>query len=74
MIDIEYVKKNIKKGWILNPNEKVVNGIIKGLNRCNGECPCSNNSREKQCCCNLYIKEQTTGQYGRVVEGGSLQN
>lgn len=68
MIDIEYVKKNIKEGWILNPNEKVVNGIIKGLNRCNGECPCHNTSREKQCpcsgyreedkcCCNLYVRE-----------------
>ena len=69
MIDIEYVKKNIKEGWVLNPNEKVVNGIIKGLNRCNGECPCHNTSRDKQCpcsgyreedkwCCNLYIREQ----------------
>lgn len=44
MIDIEFVKSNIKPGWKLNPNEKVVNAIIKGLNRCNGECPCQNNS------------------------------
>ena len=35
MVDIEYVKNNIRPGWQLNPNEKVVNGIIKGINRCN---------------------------------------
>ena len=29
MVDIEYVKANIKDGWQLNPNEKVVNSIIK---------------------------------------------
>lgn len=68
MIDIEFVKNNIKPGWKLNPNEKVVNAIIKGLNRCNGECPCQNNSINKacpcsnyrehdKCCCNLYVTE-----------------
>ena len=24
----------------MNPNDKVVNGVIKGLKRCNGLCPC----------------------------------
>ena len=68
MIDIEFVKSNIKPGWKLNPNEKVVNAIIKGLNRCDGDCPCNNTSYDKhcpcsnyrendKCCCNLYIKE-----------------
>lgn len=68
MIDIEFVQQNIKNGWKLNPNEKVVNGIIKGLNRCNGQCPCQNDAYDKtcpcsnyrennKCCCNLYIKE-----------------
>lgn len=68
MITLEQIEKNLKPGWIINPNEKVVNGIIKGLNRCNGECPCNNNSYDKNCpcsnyrehdhcCCNLYIKE-----------------
>ena len=67
MVDIEYIKNNIKEGFKLNPNEKIVNGIIKGLNRNNGECPCSNDSvdckcpctnyREKdKCCCTLYVK------------------
>ena len=41
MVDIEYVKNNIRPGWQLNPNEKVVNGIIKGINRCNGDGPCN---------------------------------
>ena len=69
MIDIEFVKSNIKPGWKLNPNEKVVNAIIKGLNRCNGECPCQNNSINKvcpcsnyrendKCCCNLYVTDE----------------
>lgn len=68
MVDLNYIKSNIKEGWILNPNEKVVNGIIKGLNRCNGECPCCNDSEDKhcpcsnyreynRCCCTLYIKK-----------------
>jgi ferredoxin-thioredoxin reductase catalytic subunit len=69
MVDIEYVKANIKEGWQLNPNEKVVNGIIKGINRCGGDCPCANTSEElkcpcsgyrlnDKCCCNLYVKIQ----------------
>lgn len=58
----------VKPGFIVNPNEKVVNAILKGLKRCEGECPCNNNSEDKMCpcsnyrehdhcCCNLYIKE-----------------
>lgn len=69
MIDIEFVKASIKEGWQLNPNEKVVNGIIRGLNRCDGSCPCDNKSEdpkcpcsgyrlEDKCCCNLYVKVQ----------------
>lgn len=69
MVDIEYVKANIKEDWQLNPNEKVVNAIIKGINRCNGECPCNNDSEDKvcpcsnyqlhdKCCCTLYVKIQ----------------
>lgn len=63
MIEIEP-----KKGWMINPNSKIVIGILKGLERNNGECPCHNNSIDKKCpcsdyrdndeChCNLYIKE-----------------
>lgn len=64
---LEEVKKNIRDGFVLNPNEKVVTAIIKGINRCNGECPCSNDSEDKKCpcsnyrlkdycCCKLYLK------------------
>lgn len=59
----------IKEGFKLNPNEKVVNAILKGIERCGGECPCNNTSEDKMCpcsnyqlhdhcCCNLYVKEE----------------
>ena len=54
MVDLEYVKGNLREGWMLNPNEKIVNGIIKGINRCNGDCPCNNDSQEKHCPCSNY--------------------
>ena len=68
MVDLEYVKGNLREGWMLNPNENIVNGIIKGINRCNGDCPCNNDSQEKhcprsnyrtkdKCCCKLYVKQ-----------------
>ena len=67
MVDLQYIQNNIKEGFQLNPNEKVVNAIIKGINRCNGECPCNNSSDEVECpcsnyrlkgmcCCGLYVK------------------
>ena len=65
---LEEVKKNCKNGWKVNENEKVVNAIINRINKCNGECPCSNTSVDKHCpcsnyrekdycCCGLYVKE-----------------
>ena len=68
MVDLEYVKGNLREGWMLNPNEKIGNGIIKGIKRCNGDCPCNNDSEEKhcpcsnyrtkdKCCCKLYVKQ-----------------
>lgn len=64
---LEEVKQNIREGWMLNPNEKVVNGILKGINRNDGFCPCANQSEDKKCpcsnyrlydkcCCSLYVK------------------
>lgn len=61
----------VKKGWKLNPNEKVVNAIIKRINKCDGECPCDNPGKTREdricpckeyrenniCHCNLYINE-----------------
>lgn len=60
-----------KPGWVLNPDDKVVNGILKGLLRCDGHCPCHNKYagtdddlcpcksyiEDDVCCCKLYIKE-----------------
>lgn len=68
MMTLEKVKENCKEGWKLNPNEKIVNSIIKGINRCEGECPCANDGEDKMCpcsnyrlkdycCCKLYVKE-----------------
>ena len=56
-----------KKGWTLNPNDKVVNGVLKMIENNNGECPCHNESKDKhcpcsdyreknECHCNLYVK------------------
>lgn len=61
--------KNVKRGWQVNPDDKVVRGIVKGIIRCEGDCPCDNHSKELQCpcsgyrdedhcCCNLYVKIQ----------------
>ena len=59
----------IKEGFKLNPNEKVVKAILKGIERCEGECPGANTSEDKMCpcsgyrlhdhcCCNLYVKDE----------------
>ena len=56
-----------KGGWVLNPNDKIVNGILKGVARNGGNCPCANDSEDKKCpcsnyrlkdkcCCGLYLK------------------
>ena len=58
-----------KEGWILNPNDKIVNAILKRCEANDGECPCLNTSVDKHCpcsdyrendicCCKLYIKEE----------------
>lgn len=68
-VDIAYVQKHCKEGWILNPNEKIVSGIIRGINRNHGECPCANTSEDKHCpcsnyrnndycCCTLYVRPE----------------
>jgi len=53
----------------VNPNEKIVNGIMKGINKNEGNCPCDNDSEDKhcpcsnyrlhdKCCCRLYLKDE----------------
>lgn len=43
-----------KTGWVLNPNDEVVNSILKRCEANNGECPCHNNSTDKRCPCSDY--------------------
>ena len=58
-----------KPGYMLNPEDKVVNGILKALFRNGGHCPCHHPEREghdqcpcsewihnNRCFCGLYIK------------------
>jgi hypothetical protein len=63
---MEYFIKD--ETWMLNPNEKVVKGITKGVERNNGHCPCHNTGEDTlcpcsnyrlhdHCCCNLYVKK-----------------
>lgn len=62
----------IKPGFELNPNKKVVDAILKGIERCDGECPCANDSEDKRCpcsnyrlhnhcCCHLYVPKAYLG-------------
>lgn len=54
-INLDYVSKNCREGFILNPNQKIVQGIIRGINRCNGECPCHHeDDGDKHCPCEQY--------------------
>ena len=60
-----------KKGWILNPSDKIVNAILRRVEICEGECPCANpgETREDRTCpckeyrennichCGLYVKK-----------------
>lgn len=43
-----------KEGWQLNPNDKVVNNILKACERNGGECPCHNDGYDKHCPCSDY--------------------
>ena len=63
-----------KDGWKINPDDDVLNGILRGVFRCGGHCPCRNKysgseegydmcpckayREEDCCCCTLYIKEK----------------
>ena len=46
-----------KEGWVLNPNDKIVNGILKMVEKNDGECPCANDSRNKHCPCSDYMEK-----------------
>ena len=48
------VKIYRKEGFDLNPNDKIVNAILKRVENNIGECPCHNNSIDKKCPCSDY--------------------
>jgi len=43
-----------KEDWQLNPNDKLVNSILKRIEINDGQCPCENNSEDKHCPCSDY--------------------
>lgn len=58
-----------KEGWSLNPSDKVVNSILKMIERNKGLCPCSHDDKDgdthcpcdsyrlrDECVCGLYVK------------------
>ena len=64
-----------KSGWMLNPNDKKVNAILRRCELNDGKCPCYNESedthcpcsdyREKdECHCNLYVRINESGNNG----------
>ena len=64
-----------KPGWMLNPNDKTVNSILRRCELNDGKCPCYNESedthcpcsdyREKdECHCNLYVRINESGNNG----------
>lgn len=48
-----------KEGWTLNPNDKIVNAILKRIEHNAGECPCENSGKlraERLCPCKDYVQ------------------
>lgn len=43
-----------KEGFNLNPNDTIVNNILKAIEKNNGECICHNTSYDKHCPCSDY--------------------
>ena len=63
-----------KEGWKLNPNDRVVNAILRRCEKCDGLCPCTHdsenykNKKKKRPCtenkiknvceCGLYVLDE----------------
>lgn len=48
-----------KEGWKLNPNDRVVNAILRRCEKCDGLCPCTHDSenyegKDLHCPCTDY--------------------
>ena len=60
-----------KDGFILNPNDKAVNALLRMIERNEGRCPCSGNTSEDlHCPCSNYKlhNECTCGLYKKLGE------
>lgn len=57
-----------KEGWILNPNDKIVNSIIKRIEKNDGKCPCHNTGHDTKCPCSDY-REQDICHCSLYVKG-----
>lgn len=66
----QLIKLNVKEGWQLNRDGRILNGILKGIERNNGHCPCHHPDRRgndicpcteyleyDNCICQLYTKK-----------------
>jgi ferredoxin-thioredoxin reductase catalytic subunit len=59
-----------KEGWILNPNDKIVNNILKMIENNDGHCPCYNDSKDTKCPCTSYRENDVChcGLYKKVIK------
>lgn len=59
-----------KIGWVLNPDDKKLNSILKMIERNDGKCPCHNTSEDTHCPCTSYLKENkcNCGLYCRICD------
>lgn len=46
-----------KEGWQLNPDDKIVNSILRMIRNNDGKCPCFNTSEDTTCPCTDYTKK-----------------
>lgn len=69
-MDIGTFKIFRKDGWQLNPNDQIVNGILRGIVRNDGECPCHNDGEDKHCPCSDYREKDIChcGLYSKIEE------
>lgn len=51
------LKVLVKEGFALNQDSKVVGSVIKAVLRNRGECPCHNESIDKNCPCSDYLNK-----------------
>lgn len=64
-----------KEGWILNPDDKVVNSIFKRVEQNSGLCPCHNDSEDRHCPCSNYrvLDHCCCGLYKKIKKSNFLK-